>query len=82
MIDRHQRRALPASGDIGGAKVVHHGQSQCRCECRTIADLHREAIMRPMQNRLAVKAHDIDRAAIEPVRGKKRFHRLGMRTGD
>ena len=82
MIDRHQRRALPASGDIGGAEIVHHRQSQRLRKPFAFADLDRQPVVRPMQNGLAVKADDIDRGAIDLVCREKRFHRLGMCARD
>ena len=55
MEDRHDRGALPAGGDIGGAEVIDHGNPQPGGERRPIAELDREAAFGPVQNGLAVE---------------------------
>ena len=56
MKDRRQRRALPAGRDIGGAKIIDHGNAEALGEDLAVADLHRQRPLRPVQQRLAVKA--------------------------
>jgi hypothetical protein len=56
MIDRRQRRALPARRDVGGAKIIDDGNAEPRRQCRPVADLKRQAALRPVQQRLAMKS--------------------------
>ena len=61
VIERHQRRALAAGRDVGGAEVVDHGDAGQRPPA---ARRRRSARSRrcsgPVQDRLAVKADDVD----------------------
>ena len=82
MEHRHDRGALPAGGDVGGAEVIDHGDAEPGGERRPIAELDREAAVGPVQDGLAVEADHSDRARRHPVRGQERFHRLGMHVGD
>ena len=82
MEHRHDRGALPAGGDIGGAEVIDHGDPEPGGERRPVADLDREAAVGPVQDGLAVETHHSDRARRHPVGGQERFHRLGMHVGD
>ena len=54
---RHHRRALPSSSDIGGAEVVDHRDAQPGRERGSIAELHGQPAVGPVQHRLAVEAH-------------------------
>ena len=81
MEHRHDRGALPAGGDIGGAEVIDHGDPQPGGERRPIAELDREAAFGPVQDGLAVETDHADRARRHPVGGQERFHRLGMHVG-
>ena len=60
MIDRHERRALPAGLDIGGAEIMHHGNMDRFGQRGAVADLHRHLLLGPVQHGLAVEADDVD----------------------
>ncbi len=60
VIDRHERRALPAGGDVGGAEIMHDRDMDGLGQRRGVADLHRHFLRGPVQHGLAVKADDID----------------------
>ena len=81
MEHRHDRGALPAGGDVGGAEVIDHGDPEPGGERRPIADLDREAAVGPVQDGLAVETDHSHRARRHPVGGQERFHRLGMHVG-
>ena len=55
-----QRRALAASGDISGAKIMHHRDSRRRLQQCAIADLPCPAAIGPMCDGMAVKADERD----------------------
>ena len=82
MIDRHQRRALPARRDVGAAQVVHHPHAERPRERGAVADLPGEVLFRPMRDGLAVEAHDVERRRA-PRRSSRdqRLHRVDMRLG-
>ena len=82
MEHRHQRRALPAGGDIGGAEIVDHRDAEPCGERRAVADLDGQAAVRPVQDGLAVEADHCHFARRHAVGGEKRLDRLGMRIGD
>ena len=46
VIDRHKRRALPASGDIGGAHVIDDGAASAAGQCQTVAQSARSTASR------------------------------------
>ena len=79
---RRQRRALPACRDIGGAKIVDHGNAEPRCQRAAIPDLQRQVPFRPVQQRLTVKTDDRHLAALQAVGHEEGFHRLGMGVVD
>ena len=56
MVDRHERCTLAARRDINSPKIRDHRDADTLRQCRAIADLYRQAIMRPMQHRLAMEA--------------------------
>ena len=60
VIDRHERRALPAGRDVGGAEIMHDRDMDRPGQRRAVADLHRQSLLRPVQHGLAVEADDID----------------------
>jgi hypothetical protein len=82
MEDRRQRRALPARGHIGGAKIIDHRNAEPRRQCAAIADLQRQSRLRVVQQRLAMEADHRHFAALQAVGSQKRFHRFGMRIVD
>ena len=60
MIDRHERRALAAGCDVGGAEIMHDRNMDRPRQRRGIADLHGQLCAGPVQHGLAVEADDID----------------------
>jgi len=76
MIDRHERRALPSRGDVGRAEITDDPDPERAREHGTVADLHRQPALRPVQDGLAMKPDDVDRACVEPVGGEESAHRL------
>ena len=82
MIDRHERRALPAGGDVGGAEIVHYRNVDGLRQRHGIADLHRQLPFGPVQHGLAVKADDVDILAADAVLRGEGGNRLRMRDGD
>jgi len=67
VIDRNERRALPAGRDVGGAEIVHHGNMDGLGKRRRVADLHGEPAVGPVQHGLAVEADDVDILAGDAV---------------
>jgi hypothetical protein len=82
MIDRHQRRALPARRDIGGAEVVHNRDAERLRQRGSIADLHREMAFGAMQNGLAVKSDNIDGAPLDAMLAQECLDRICVRARD
>ena len=60
VIDRQQRRALPACNDIGLAQVGDHRDAERPGQPRAIANLPGPAALRPVGDRMAVKADHAD----------------------
>ena len=82
VIDRHERRALPARGDIGRAEIMHHRDMDGLGERGGIADLHGHSLRRPVQHGLAVKADNVHALARDVVLRGKGGDGLGMGDGD
>ena len=70
MIGRRERRALPARGDIGGAHIVDDGMPVSRASSGPSPSCTVSRSLRPVQNRLAVKADDVDAARRDAVVGR------------
>jgi hypothetical protein len=81
MIDRHERRALPAGCDIGGAKIVHHRNMDRPRQRRGVADLDRHFLRRPVQHGLAVETDDVDVFAGDAVLRGEGGDGFGVRDG-
>ena len=79
VIDRHERRALPAGGDVGGAEIMHHGNVDRLRQRRGVADLHRQLLLGPVQHGLAVEADDVDILGRDAVLGDEGGDRFRMR---
>ncbi len=60
MIDRNQRRPLPACRHIGGPEVINHIHPQPPRQFRSIAELNRQALLRAVNDRLAVEPDNVD----------------------
>ena len=82
VIDRHERRALPAGGDVGGAEIVHHRNMDGFRQRGSVADLHRQLPFGAVQHGLAVKADDIDILAGDAVLRGEGGDGFRMRDGD
>ena len=63
MENRNQRRPLTAGRHIGGAHVEHHRYCEPLSQDPTVADLNRHAPLGRVQDRLSVKADEVDRQA-------------------
>ena len=81
MEHRHDRRPLPAGRDVGGAEIVDHRDAEPRRQRAAVAELHGHAAVRPVQDGLAVEAHDRDLARRHAVRRQERLDRLGVHVG-
>ena len=71
MIDRHQRRALPARRHIGRAQVIGDVDAHVAGEERAVADLHGQAPVGPVQHGLAVEADDVDGGGLDALADEK-----------
>ena len=60
VIDRNQRRALPAMNHVVGAHVVDDRNAGRLRKKRAVADLDGQRLVRAMEHGLAVKADYID----------------------
>ena len=63
MIDRSKRRALAPCGHVGAAEVEDHVDPEPGGEALPVAELAGPALGRPMEQRVAMEADDIDVAA-------------------
>ncbi len=70
----HQRRALPARGDVAAAKIGDDGDPAGFGEPRRIRKLGRELELGPMPHRLSVQADRGDVRGFETRVGKNRRH--------
>ncbi len=61
MVERRQRRAFAAGGDIGAAEIADDIAADEPRQQRAVADLPGAALPRAMQDRVAVKPDEIDR---------------------
>jgi hypothetical protein len=72
----------PASRNIGGTEIKDHRTPQRRGQSLPVPDLDRKPRLRPMQNRLAMKADQVDGAEIKALVPAKALHSLGMSAGE
>ena len=68
MEHRYQRRALPARGHVGHAKLVHDRHTQRRRQRCAITDLNRPPPLRLMHDRLAMQTDQVYRPRIRDQR--------------
>ena len=61
MVDGNEGSPLAARGNVGGAKIVNDGHTEFRRQRPAIAKLHRQPPLGRVENRLAVKADEIER---------------------
>ena len=78
--DRRERRALPAGRDIGSAKIIDHGNAKPLGQDAPVADLHRQPALRPVQQRLAVKADGRQIRRLQTIAVEERLHGFRMRV--
>jgi tyrosyl-tRNA synthetase len=76
---RHERGAFAARGHIGAAKILDHIDAGERGEQAAIANLPGSALLRPVQDRMAVKADEI---GIEPMAADEQGGGIGMGPGE
>src|SRR5918995_4328906 len=81
VIDRHQRRALPARLYVGDAQVAHYLDASGAPQRRTVADLPSEAPLGPMRDGLPMKAHDVERRELSAALARPALHGLDMGLG-
>ena len=81
MIDRHQRRPLPARFHVGDAQVADHLHAGRARQRSAVADLPGEAAFGAMGDRLAVEAHDIDRRQRRAAFPRPALHGVDMGIG-
>ena len=79
MKHRHERRALAADGDIRRAKIMDDRDAERAGERRSVADLDRQPSLRAVQDRLAVKADDVDLRGVKTFAAQKRGDGCGVR---
>src|SRR5205823_2676739 len=60
MINGYERRPLPSRSYIGGAKVIDDGLIEPARQKWAVTKLHGQALLRAMENGLAVKADKVD----------------------
>ena len=82
VIDRHERRALPAGGDVGGAEIMHDGNMDRLGQAAASPICTVNPALGPVQHGLAVKADDVDVLGGDAVLRGKGGDRLGMGQGD
>jgi hypothetical protein len=81
MIDRSERRALAARGDVRAAEVVDHVDTEPCGEARAVAQLAGAALVRAMPQRVAMEADYIDPAPWRRQPGQKRLYHRRMSIG-
>ena len=72
---------MPSGGDVGGAKVIDHGNTEPAGERGAVAELDGEAAIGTVQDGLAVEAHHRDLARRHAVGRQERLDRLGVHVG-
>ena len=82
MEHRHQRRALPARGHVGGAKIEHDTDAKPLRQRGAVAELDSQPVLRPVQHGLAMEADHRDVLRCELVLREESFDRFGMSPRD
>ena len=78
MIDRNQRCSLPARRHVGGAEIIDDRNGGRPGKGRTVAQLHREPRLGPVQHGLAVEADEADLRWLQAILGAECLNGLGM----
>ena len=81
MVERHERRPLPARGDIGKPKFVHHGNAGRARKLCPVADLPGAPVRRTMQDGLSVETDHGDVGGLQPRFKQQRGNRIRMGVG-
>ena len=79
---RHDRSALTAGGDVGGAEIESDVDAEPVGERLSVADLNGEFLLGLVQHGLAVEADDVDAAGLHPIVAQKCLDGFGMAVGD
>ena len=66
MVERHDGSALAACGNVGLAELAHNGDAKTISQGLAVAELDRQALLGPVEYRLAVKPHQIDLLRCSP----------------
>ncbi len=74
----HQRRPLAAGRHILRAEVVDDGNAEFSRQQGAVADLPGAALLRPMQDGVAVEADHVDVRGAEACRPQQHAHGLGV----
>ena len=82
VVDRHQRRPLPAGGDVGCPEIEHDIGARALGEQPAVAELHRHSAVGVVQHRLAVIADEIDLGRVDAVGPHEAQRRLGVELGE
>jgi hypothetical protein len=78
MKNRHQRSALPAGRDVGGAEIMRHRDAEPFRQRRAIAHLDGEPRLRPVDHGLAMETDHGDIARRDAVVRQQPLDRLGL----
>ena len=82
VIDRRERRALAPGLHVGRTEVRDHIEAERGRRARAVAELARQPVARPMQDRLAMQADQRDALARDRKPIEKRLDRRDMGVGD
>jgi hypothetical protein len=74
----NDRRALPARRHVGGAKIMRDRDPEAFRQPCAVADLHRQPLLRLVQNRLAVKPDKGHIGGHDLIAVQKLLNDLGM----
>ena len=82
MEDRHDRSALAAGGDIGGAKIIGDVDAEPGRQGRPVADLDRQSLLWAVQHGLAVEPDYRDAGGVDRVVAQEVFDGFGVPIRD
>src|SRR5690606_22705684 len=82
VIERRERRPLPARRDIGEAKARDGINTGQRGQQRAVTDLHGETVRRIVKDGLAVKADHINLTGGNARVGKEAVDEIGLQFGE
>ena len=82
VVERRERRSLPARRDIGAAKIVYRRDAERAGERPAVADLHGHAVIRAMIDGMTVKSHQFRGRVPGGKLRKEVAHGVGMAAGE